>query len=69
MYRSGSNASVFEYNNIIVELAKEKSSNDISSIQLHKLLDLNDDNKPNETKYEVRTMRKNTIQNGKVNLT
>lgn len=46
----------FELNNITVELVKVKSPSEVQSLQLHKLLDINEDKKPNETKYEVRVV-------------
>ncbi|XP_060879763.1 copper-transporting ATPase 1 isoform X1 [Metopolophium dirhodum] len=51
--RSGTNESSFEFNNIIVELVLGKPPTQVQSIQLHKLLDINEEKKPNETKYEV----------------
>jgi len=54
MYRSGTNESSFEFNNIIVELVLGKPPTQVQSIQLHKLLDINEEKKPNETKYEVK---------------
>lgn len=53
-YRSGSNVSAFEFNNVIIEIVVGKSPTQVQSMQLHKLLDINEDKKPNETTYEVR---------------
>lgn len=55
---SGSNLSTFEFNNVIVELDVGQSPTQIQSMQLHKLLDINEEKKPNETKYEVSMMLK-----------
>jgi len=52
-HRSGSSTSAFEFNNITVEQNIIKSLTEIQSIQLHKLLDINDENKSSDTKYEV----------------
>lgn len=52
-YRNGSNASTFDFNNITVEMVIGKSPTQVQSMQLHKLLDINEERKPNETKYEV----------------
>lgn len=48
------NASTFEFNNVMIEQVTEKTSTQVQSMQLHKLLDINDEEKLNETKYEVR---------------
>ncbi|XP_050534333.1 copper-transporting ATPase 1 isoform X2 [Daktulosphaira vitifoliae] len=52
-YMSGFNQSVFEYNNIKVEIEEGKPGTEVQSIHLHKLLDLNEDIKQNEIEYEV----------------
>lgn len=44
---------MFEFKNLMVEMVLNKSTQ-VQSMQLHKLLDINDEKKPNETKYEVR---------------
>jgi hypothetical protein len=51
------NESSFEFNNVIVELVIGKSTTQVQSIQLHKLLDINEEKKPNETKYEVKFIK------------
>lgn len=53
IYRSGLNTSTFEFNNVMVELVMGKSLTQVQSMQLHKLLDINEEKKPNEIKYEV----------------
>ncbi|XP_025416212.1 copper-transporting ATPase 1 isoform X2 [Sipha flava] len=50
--KSGSNTSMFDFKNIIVETVMNKSTQ-VQSMQLHKLLDINEEKKANETKYEV----------------
>lgn len=47
------NESTFEFNNVMVEQVTGKSSTQVQSMQLHKLLDISDEEKLNETKYEV----------------
>lgn len=47
------NESAFEFNNVMVEQITGKSSTQVQSMQLHKLLDINEEDKQNETKYEV----------------
>lgn len=54
IYRSELNTSAFEFNNVTVELVRGKSSTEVQSMQLHKLLDINEEKNPNETKYKVR---------------
>jgi hypothetical protein len=43
---------MFDFKNIIVETVMNKSTQ-VQSMQLHKLLDINEEKKANETKYEV----------------
>lgn len=38
----------------MVEMVIGKSPTQVQSMQLHKLLDINEEKKPNETNYEVR---------------
>lgn len=45
--------STFEFDSVMVELVLGKSTTQVQSMQLHKLLDINEEEKPNETKYEV----------------
>lgn len=40
----------------MVELMVGKSSTQVQSMELHKLLDINEEKKPNEAKYEVSTI-------------
>lgn len=42
----------------MVELDVGKSPTQVQSMQLHKLLDINEEKKPNETKYEVSIIKK-----------
>lgn len=51
-YRNESNTSLYNFKNIIVETVMNKSTQ-VQSMQLHKLLDINEEKKANETKYEV----------------
>lgn len=44
----------YEFDSVMVELVLGKSPTQVQSMQLHKLLDINEDEKPNETKYEVK---------------
>lgn len=56
LYRTRSSAIPFEFNNVMVELDVGNSPTQLQSMQLHKLLDINDEVKPNDTRYEVRTV-------------
>lgn len=40
----------------MVEMVIGKSPTQVQSMQLHKLLDINEEKNPNGTKYEVRTI-------------